>query len=304
MGRFPDRPAVSRREARVMAEEPSELSNLREAGDPVIGNPFPPNNSRHEIWNQATLEAEEENCQLTAQLMRQSNDRAREGFWAWYQRGGGNLHEFKNWVLDLHTTRFNIWAKRTCRVVLNENDLRAYDCWLSDYAKGYLNLVTASRTVRDWPTGTCPIPAEFQSILIERVNYWKAAARGFLRIYRAEVKKLTQNSSEAAQSVDRKPTKKQYKALTDREQKIWEVIQRGVKATPPLRGTAYCREVDAAKVSPPRKGIWQDGPRTYVAAYKSGDTRLVHWIQNEKSKVRRKAELAGHTETRTKLARE
>lgn len=153
-----------------MAEEPSELSNLRDAGDPVIGNPFPPNNPRHEIWKQVTLEAEEEHCQLTAQATRHRTDLVREGFWAWYQRGG-NLREFEKWVLDLHTKRFNIWAKRCCCVVLDENDLGIYDHWLSTYAKDYLNLVTASGTVRDWPTGTCPIPAEFQSMLAERVNH-------------------------------------------------------------------------------------------------------------------------------------
>lgn len=114
---------------------------------------------------------------------------------------------------------------------------------------------------------------------------------------------LAQNSDKAEQSAESKPTK-QHKALSDREQKLWEVIQKGLKATPPLRGTTYCREVDAAQVSPPRKGVWKDGPRTYVAAYNSGDKQLVHWIQSEKSKIRRKAELAGHIKTRAKLAGE
>jgi hypothetical protein len=80
---------------------------------------------------------------------------------------------------------------------------------------------------------------------------------------------------------------KHLKRLDGREQRIWEVIRRGA------RGMTYCRELDAARVSPPRKGIWKEGPRTYAAGYQSRDKRLVHWIQNEKTKIRRKAELLG-----------
>jgi len=49
------------------------------------------------------------------------------------------------------------------------------------------------------------------------------------------------------------------KPLTEREEKLWDLIRRG------LRGTAYCREVDRKKISPPRKGIWTWQP-TRVAA--------------------------------------
>lgn len=79
-------------------------------------------------------------------------------------------------------------------------------------------------------------------------------------------------------------------ALSQREKAIWSIIQNG------SRGPTYCRELDAAGISPPRKGIWSKGPRTYEGAYKSGDNRLVHWIQDEKSKIRRRAELLGLAE--------
>ena len=181
-------------------EESSELANLWDIGDPVDGNPFPPDNPRHAIWKEATLAAEEEKCRLSAQAMR--NRITREGFWAWYQRGG-NLVEFEKWVLDLHGERFNIWAKRGHYVVLDENDLRIYDHWLSTYATNYLHLMKRSRTVRDWPIGTCRLPGEFQSLLIEHVNHWKAVARQHLTYYRAEVKKLTEQD----------PTERTEKAL-------------------------------------------------------------------------------------------
>jgi hypothetical protein len=74
--------------------------------------------------------------------------------------------------------------------------------------------------------------------------------------------------------------------LTDRELKIWSVIQRGV------RGPQYCRELDSARIAPLRSGIWKDCPRKYASAYREGNPWR-HRIQDEKSKVRRKAELAG-----------
>jgi hypothetical protein len=73
--------------------------------------------------------------------------------------------------------------------------------------------------------------------------------------------------------------------LTGRERAIWEVIRRG------SRGRLYCRELDEAKISPPRKGLWSEAPRKYVAAYDQGHP-WSHRIQDEKCKIRRKAGLA------------
>jgi len=74
--------------------------------------------------------------------------------------------------------------------------------------------------------------------------------------------------------------------LTDRERKIWEVIQRG------SRGLQYCRDLEAAHIKPRRKGVWQDCPRTYPAAYQVGEPWR-HRIQDEKSRIKRKAEHTG-----------
>lgn len=67
-----------------------------------------------------------------------------------------------------------------------------------------------------------------------------------------------------------------------RELKIWEVIQRGTK------GRQYCRELDNANIAPLRKGVWEDGPRKYLAAYNLGKPWR-HRIEDEKDKIRRKA---------------
>jgi len=75
--------------------------------------------------------------------------------------------------------------------------------------------------------------------------------------------------------------------LTDRERKIWEVAQRG------SHGLIYCRELDNAGIAPLRSGVWKACPsRKYASAYKEGQP-WPHRIQDEKSKVRRKAQLAG-----------
>ena len=89
------------------------------------------------------------------------------------------------------------------------------------------------------------------------------------------IEKLEESKRKAAKSVQ----------LTDREQRIWQVIQRGAK------GLQYCRELDSAGITPLRKGIWKDCPRKYESAYRQGELWR-HRIQDEKSKARRKAELA------------
>jgi hypothetical protein len=74
--------------------------------------------------------------------------------------------------------------------------------------------------------------------------------------------------------------------LTDRELKIRAVIERGAT------GLQYCRELDNAGIAPLRSGVWKDCPsRKYASAYREGGA-WPHRIQDEKSKVKRKARLA------------
>jgi hypothetical protein len=78
---------------------------------------------------------------------------------------------------------------------------------------------------------------------------------------------------------------KQLVQLSEREQKIWRVAQQG------SRGLQYCRELEAAHIKPRKKGVWKDCPASYPAAYQQGKPWR-HRIQDEKYKIRRKAELA------------
>ena len=76
--------------------------------------------------------------------------------------------------------------------------------------------------------------------------------------------------------------------LTDREQKIWEVIQRGTE------GAEYSRELHNAGLRPRKGWIKRGCPGTYTAAYMDPDTHWRQMVQDEKSKISRKAELANH----------
>lgn len=71
--------------------------------------------------------------------------------------------------------------------------------------------------------------------------------------------------------------------LTHREERMWEVIQRGTK------GLAYCRELKSASLRPPTSWVRDGCPADYPAAYQEGKP-WQHRIQDEKTKVRRKAE--------------
>ncbi len=81
---------------------------------------------------------------------------------------------------------------------------------------------------------------------------------------------------------------KQQTQLRPREQTIWDVIQRG------LKGLQYCRELEAAGIRPKRVGSWKGSPSTYPAAYQAGEPYR-HRVQDEKSKIRRKGELANNS---------
>jgi len=72
--------------------------------------------------------------------------------------------------------------------------------------------------------------------------------------------------------------------LSERERKISEIIQLG------SRGAQYCRELHAANLRPRRSWTHKGCPGTYPGAYT--DPKWRQAINDEKSKVRRKAEVA------------
>jgi hypothetical protein len=113
------------------------------------------------------------------------NRPTRGGLVAAFQR---NIpREFEIWSLKLLDARFNIWAERALQVVWNEDDLRAYDRWLRDYAQAWLDTL---KNATGESEATLP---EKRALLLERMSHWKAEARSFLAYL--------------AQGVERKATK-------------------------------------------------------------------------------------------------
>jgi len=94
------------------------------------------------------------------------------------------------------------------------------------------------------------------------------------------------NDDKTTRGTDGLSANGQQKPLKDRENRILEVIRRE------LKGRIYCRELDNAVIAPPRNGVWKEGPRKYMAAYDQGSPWR-HRIEDEKSKIKRKAKLAG-----------
>jgi hypothetical protein len=108
-----------------------------------------------------------------------------------------------------------------------------------------------------------------------------------IRLLRDDLEKAYKGEAdEPAKQSQARPSVAMKTKLRDRELKIWKVIQRGAKSR------EYCRELDSAGIAPQRSGIWKDCPRKYESAYLQGEPWR-HRIQDEKSKVRHKAELAG-----------
>jgi len=89
-------------------------------------------------------------------------------------------------------------------------------------------------------------------------------------------------AADAAKNEPDRGAQKPITALTQRERGIHEVIRRGSK------GLTYCRELDAAGISPRREGSWKGSAATYRAAFLDGG-RWPHRIEDEKSRIKRKA---------------
>jgi hypothetical protein len=100
-----------------------------------------------------------------------------------------------------------------------------------------------------------------------------------------EKKVLETSASVQKQLHERAATPTATIRLTEREGNIWTIIKRGSK------GMAYCRELNNAGIRIRRSGSWKGAPATYHAAYQAGQP-WQHRIQDEKSKISRKAKLA------------
>ena len=278
------KPKTARRASLTPANPFALPAGLQAAGDPVDGNPFPTNHPEHRVWQEATLKAEEELCRINSEFQK-IQPTGNEGFTAWMKKGGPAwaVEAHAAWAISMCVGKFDIWAKRTIQVVWSENALRAYDQWLFSYAQAWIDCQKEAGNLTESSL------LELRSRLIGRMEWWKAEGRRYLSEQKAHAARPqggAPGQNDAANDVlrteDRPPT---IVRLTNREKTILEVIQRGSK------GLAYCRELDTEGIKCRRTRSWQRCPTTYPAAYQAGSPWR-HRIQDEKSKILRKAKLA------------
>ena len=123
--------------------------------DPVeCGNPFPHDDPRHTVWEEATARAHTRLTDFDAGL--ETGDQE------------GETYEVR--LVGLAVARFDTWARRGQAVVASAGDLEDYAAWLSDYRRNWLAYV--ADTCRQVDVGS-----ELRSRLAERVEFWIASAR-------------------------------------------------------------------------------------------------------------------------------
>ena len=130
-------------------------AGLALAGDPIEANPFPIDDTRHRVWQEATLNAEEELSCLNSEYLETTPE------------------DFARWTLDMCVGKFNIWAKRSIQVVWSDGAVRSYDQWLFNYTNAWLD----SCKEAGYSDG---LLLELRLRLIERLGWWKVEARRYL----------------------------------------------------------------------------------------------------------------------------
>jgi len=150
------------------------------SGDPVEGNPFPPENPRHAVWDEATRAAELEICELKARSL-------------------GRLTTFEafveapvspyEWLVAPMLGKFDIWARRGVHVIWSDPELAGFDKWLVSAANAFLVETEKflERTPLPFPTEMLRLRA--RNAFAERVQYWKLESRRFRELQRAAAAK-------------------------------------------------------------------------------------------------------------------
>ena len=131
--------------------------------DPVeVGNPFPPDDPRHQVWHAATADGREALRRFDARLETTAQVTLDPTI-------------YRAQVLDLAVGRFDVWARRGGAVVSSRGSLRDYERWLDEYVGNWLRYVA----------DTCPrvdVGDELRRRLTARAAHWTAAARSALDV--------------------------------------------------------------------------------------------------------------------------
>lgn len=125
--------------------------------DPVEGgNPFPQHDSRHEVWNAATLVAREALVHIDRELDA-------------VERTGQHPDPYPVRVIVLAESRFDVWARRLLTIVRDAAALQDYEVWLATYIEHWLAYVS----------DTCPnvnVGDDLGARLEARAAYWVGEA--------------------------------------------------------------------------------------------------------------------------------
>jgi hypothetical protein len=126
--------------------------------DPVeAGNPFPQDDPRHQLWDAATRNARETLVRIDLEL-----DEA--------EKAGPHPDRYRDRMIALAVSRFDVWARRTQSVVRSAAALDDYQAWLTTYVTQWLAYVA----------DTCPtvdVGDELRQQLSSRAQHWVAEAR-------------------------------------------------------------------------------------------------------------------------------
>lgn len=182
------------------------------SNDPIEGNPFPEGDVRHKVWEDATRKAEEELCRLDSDVLKTRTD---------------SPDAAVSWMRSVVVGKFNIWAKRGIHVVWNDGAVQAYDQWLTNYAREWLDCVNAAEPFR----AVVPLDSllsELRLCLMERVAWWQAEARRYV----AQQRKQAQENLEIPQPKKKRgrPPGGRRGPLYERVKKVWK--ERGASVKP------------------------------------------------------------------------
>lgn len=167
------------------------------SGDPIEENPFPSDDPRHQIWSDATREAEEAIHRFNSRLLQHTAEvtalgRNAFGHIATTERAVALLPNLHNaWMQDLVAGKFDIWANRNLAVVRTRKAIPAFDRWLFEYAQAWLDTIRGDALRSEAESGfnlrVDDLLVDLKVRLTQRLEHWRAEARKWVSEWEAYI---------------------------------------------------------------------------------------------------------------------
>jgi hypothetical protein len=152
-----------------MSTSPGLSPSLLSLDDPVDGNPFAPEDPRHQIWTDATRDAEHVLHRFNSQLLEHAPKIATLGI--------AGHHAF---TLDLVVGKYDIWANRNLAVVRTHDAIPAYERWLFDYAESWLETIRNTSRLQS-EAQIENLLVDLRARLVQRIEHWRAEVRRWVQ---------------------------------------------------------------------------------------------------------------------------